>query len=238
MHLALASETLNDGVITALKAAGCSMTAKNSMGLSCADVEDLRKEVAADIAAKEEKMREEVKEKKEKKKEERLAELRDFLETEAELDASSIDALVNTGHVGSMDALVKLCDSDDRLLKLMKTPKAAKRLQAAVRCSLCRHHAMRVVIPVQVRRYIKGDSSDEEAAGPVAQAKSSGLGRSIACVPAANPFLSRPQYAIQVHHLGRHVAIQVIAKAAPAFAAPQRRSRATLHPVPSSRFPL
>ena len=54
------------------------------------------------------------------------------METEAELDASSIDALVNTGHVGSMDALVKLCDSDDRLLKLMKTPKAAKRLQAAV----------------------------------------------------------------------------------------------------------
>ena len=66
MHPALASETLNDGVITALKSAGCSMTAKNSMGLSCADVEDLRKEVAADIAAKEEKMREEVKEKKEK----------------------------------------------------------------------------------------------------------------------------------------------------------------------------
>ncbi len=56
---------------------------------------------------------------------------------------------------------------------------------------------MRVVISVQVRRYIKGDSSDEEAEGPVAaQAKSSGVGRSIACVAAANLFLSRPQYAI------------------------------------------
>ena len=199
MHLALASETLNDGVIAALKAAGCSMAAKNSMGLTCADVEDLRKEVAADIAAKEEKMREEVKEKKEKKKEERLVELRDFLETEAELDASSIDALVNTGHVGSMDGLVKLCDSDDRLLKLMKTPKAAKRLQAAVKggvgCVMDVLPCVRV-ISVQVRRYIKGDSSDDEAAGPVAQTKSSGLGRSIACVAAAKRFLSRPQYAI------------------------------------------
>jgi ankyrin repeat protein len=133
MHLALASETLNAAVITALKEAGCSMVAKNSMGLTCADVEELRKEVAADIAAKEEMMREEVKEKKEKKKEERLLELRDFLETEAELDAASIDALVNTGHIGSMDSLVKLCDSDDRLLKLIKAPKAAKRLQAAVK---------------------------------------------------------------------------------------------------------
>ena len=52
------------------------------------------------------------------------------------------------------------------------------------------------VISVQVRRYIKGDSSDDEAAGPVAQTKSSGLGRSIACVAAAKRFLSRPQYAI------------------------------------------
>jgi ankyrin repeat protein len=137
MHLALAAETLNDGVIAALKAAGCNMTAKNLMGLTCADVEELRKEVAADIAAKEEKLREEVKEKQGKKKEEKLAELRDFLETEAELDAASIEALMITGHVGSMDALVKLCDSDDRLVKLMKAPKTAKRLQAAVRFRMC-----------------------------------------------------------------------------------------------------
>ena len=47
-----------------------------------------------------------VKERKERKKEDKLAEVRDFLETSAELDAASIEAVVVAGHVGSMDALV------------------------------------------------------------------------------------------------------------------------------------
>ncbi len=48
-----------------------------------------------------------VKESKERRKAEKLAELRDFLETEAELDAASVDAVL--GHVTSMDALVRAC---------------------------------------------------------------------------------------------------------------------------------
>jgi hypothetical protein len=132
MHLALAAEEINDGVIAALKAAGCNMSAKNAMGLTCSEVADIRKELAADLAAKATQVKEEAKERKEKKKEEKLADLRDFLETEAELDAPSIEALIVSGHVGSIDALVKLCDSSDRLGKVVKSPKVAKRLQAAV----------------------------------------------------------------------------------------------------------
>jgi hypothetical protein len=84
------------------------------------------------MAAKASQIKEEVKERKEKKKEEKLADLRDFLETEAELDGPSIEALLVVGHVGSIDALVKFCDSSERLSKVIKAPKVAKRLQAAV----------------------------------------------------------------------------------------------------------
>jgi hypothetical protein len=136
MHLALASEAPSDDVIAALKAAGCSMVAKNAMGLTCAEVEGIRSELAADAAAKAQQIKGDVKERRDKKKEEKMADLRDFLETEAELDAPSIEALLAAGHIGSIDALVKLCDSDDRLRKVVKVPKVAKRLQAAVRLSM------------------------------------------------------------------------------------------------------
>jgi ankyrin repeat protein len=133
MHLAQAAEQLNKDVIAALKAAGCTMSAKNALGVTCSEVADIREELAKDMVKDIAAQKEEHKERKEKKKEAMIAELRDFLETEAELDHTSIEAILTAGNVGSMDALVKLCDKDERLLKVIKAPKAAKRLQAAVR---------------------------------------------------------------------------------------------------------
>ena len=133
MHLAQAAEQLNKGVIAALKAAGCNMSVENAMGVTCSEVADIRAELDKDMKNDVAAQKEEHKERKEKKKEAMIAELRDFLETEAELDHASIEAILTAGNVGSMDALVKLCDRDERLLKVIKAPKAAKRLQAAVR---------------------------------------------------------------------------------------------------------
>ena len=187
MHLALASDDSNDGVIAALKAAGCDMAAKNVHGLTCSEVEDVRRELAAEKVAMAARAKDDAREMKDKRKDEKMSQLRDFLETDAELDAPSIEALLVGGRLGSMDALVKLCDCDDRLRKVIKAPKVAKRLQAAVRAFVImlrvlassRHsHSDR-----QVRRYIKGfDSSDDDLTVPVEQTKSSGMGRSIVCV--------------------------------------------------------
>ncbi len=148
MHLALASDDSNDGVIAALKAAGCDMAAKNVHGLTCAEVEDVRRELAAEKVAKAERAKDDARGLKDKKKDEKLSELRDFLETDAELDAPSIEALLVAGRLGSMNALVKLCDCDDRLRKVIKEPKAAKRLQAAVRAFV----AFVVIVACECRR--------------------------------------------------------------------------------------